>query len=62
MDEIKLKSQLISMSELISKQIDKVTNEKMECHPALVKFKELERQKWIAKAETMIEVLNLFEE
>ena len=58
-NEIEVKRKLSAMSEKIRINLERVTKEKMYCHPSLVKAKELERQKWIAKAETMLEVLNI---
>lgn len=56
-----IKTKLIAMSELISKNIDRIKQEKMEVHPSLVRLKELEMQRWISKAETMVEVMQLLE-
>ena len=56
-----IKTKLIAMSDIISNNIDRVKKEKMEVHESLVRLKELEMQKWISKAETMLEVLNLLE-
>ena len=56
-----IKSKLIAMSKLISINIDKLNSEKLEVHESLVRLKELERQKWIAKSETMLEVFKVLE-
>jgi|SaaInlV_125m_DNA_1040241.scaffolds.fasta_scaffold06149_8 hypothetical protein len=56
-----IRAKLITMSELISKNIDRIKEEKMEVHPSLVRLKELEIQRWISKAETMVEVMQLLE-
>ncbi len=56
-----IKTKLITMSELISKNIDRIKEEKMEVHHSLVRLKELEMQRWISKAETMVEVMQLLE-
>lgn len=56
-----IKKKLIAMSNLIIENIDKVKKEKMEVHPSLVRLKELEIQKWSAKAETMLEVMKVIE-
>lgn len=56
-----INAKLIAMSELISKNIDRIKQEKMEVHPSLVRLKELEMQRWISKAETMVEVMQLLE-
>ena len=60
-NEDQIKSKLIAMSKLISINIDKLNSEKLEVHESLVRLKELERQKWIAKGETMLEVLKVLE-
>ena len=60
-NEDQIKSKLIAMSKLISFNIDKLNSEKLEVHESLVRLKELERQKWIAKGETMLEVLKVLE-
>tara|TARA_R110000851_G_scaffold317744_2_gene481317 strand:- start:1060 stop:1257 length:198 start_codon:yes stop_codon:yes gene_type:complete len=60
-NENQIKSKLIAMSKLISINIDKLNSEKLEVHESLVRLKELERQKWIAKAETMLEVFKVLE-
>tara|TARA_R110002072_G_scaffold90849_6_gene203089 strand:+ start:441 stop:638 length:198 start_codon:yes stop_codon:yes gene_type:complete len=60
-NEDQIKSKLIAMSKLISINIDKLSMEKLEVHESLVRLKELERQKWIAKAETMLEVFKVLE-
>lgn len=59
--EINFKEKLLAMSKAITKQLERLNQEKMDCHPSLVKVVELERQKWIAKAETMVEVLSLID-
>lgn len=56
-----IRAKLITMSELISENIDRIKEEKMEVHPSLVRLKELEIQRWISKAETMVEVMQLLE-
>ena len=60
-NEDQIKSKLIAMSKLISINIDKLSMEKLEVHESLVRSKELERQKWIAKGETMLEVFKVLE-
>lgn len=60
-NEDQIKSKLIAMSKLISINIDKLNSEKLEVHESLVRLKELERQKWIAKSETMLEVFKVLE-
>ena len=60
-NEDQIKSKLIAMSKLISVNIDKLSMEKLEVHESLVRSKELERQKWIAKGETMLEVFKVLE-
>ena len=60
-NEDQIKSKLIAMSKLISINIDKLSMEKLEVHESLVRLKELERQKWIAKSETMLEVFKVLE-
>ena len=57
-----IRIKLVAMSEIISQNIEKLKEEKMEVHESLVRLKELEIQKWTAKAETMLEVLNLIED
>ena len=57
-----IRIKLVAMSEIISQNIEKLKEEKMEVHTSLVRLKELEIQKWTAKAETMLEVLNLIED
>ena len=59
--QIDFKNKLVAMSKAIGKQLEKCNKEKMECHPSLVKVVEMERQKWVAKAETMVEVLSLID-
>ena len=59
--EIVFKERLVAMSQAIGKQLERLSKEKMDCHPSLIKLKELERQKWIAKADTMMEVLSLLD-
>ena len=59
--EIRVKSKLIKMAEIINKRIDELGEEKLITPEPLLRVVELERQKWIAKGETMLEVLQLLD-
>jgi hypothetical protein len=57
--ELTFKKKLILMAELINNRIDELNAEKLVTPDPLLKVVEMERQKYLAKAETMLEVINL---
>ena len=57
--ELEFKQKLIAMSELINKRLDELNAEKVDTPEPLLKVVEMERQKYLAKAETILEVINL---
>ena len=57
--ELEFKQKLIAMSELINKRLDELNAEKLTTPEPLLKVVEMERQKYLAKAETILEVINL---
>ena len=59
--EVMVKTKLLSMSRLINNRISELEKEKHNVHESLVRVIELERQKWLAKAETMVEVLSILD-
>lgn len=59
--EVIVKTKLLSMSRLINNRINELEKEKHTVHESLVRVIELERQKWLAKAETMVEVLSVLD-
>ena len=59
--EVMVKTKLLSMSRLINNRINELEKEKHTVHESLVRVIELERQKWLAKAETMVEVLSILD-
>jgi len=59
--ELNFKKKLTSMAELINARIEELNAEKLTTPEPLLKVVEMERQKWIAKGETMLEVLHILD-